>query len=225
MNLNLPFKSNLKASADYLAKQMPSVSHNHPNPIETLSIEDIIHLQIYLEKLKNKKLQPKKYYSNNFLDTTTQNRANDIYNPIDKEVPIPIDWKLYNTYNETPIAPNRMEAGSRGAATTRFNKRSQQNFNTGNDNNYYNPYEYGARQDSLPTQNRPMVYDHIRNINVESDLIQREQTRYPGQRILSSMETDRFELLPFDPQNSKHIVWEDNMPRGGYPTRSDRLEY
>jgi hypothetical protein len=36
---------------------------------------------------------------------------------------------------------------------------------------------------------------------------------------------NRFELLPFDPQDTQHIIWKDNMPRGGYPTRTDRLEF
>lgn len=64
----------------------------------------------------------------------------------------------------------------------------------------------------------------IRNVNVESVLVQREMTKTPGQRILTSKEINRFELLPFDPQDTRHIIWKDNMPRGGYPTRVDRLE-
>ena len=65
--------------------------------------------------------------------------------------------------------------------------------------------------------------DHIRNINVESRLLQQEATHLPGQKELTEREMDRFELLPFNPQNSNHIVWND-MPRGGIPTRNDRLE-
>jgi len=117
------------------------------------------------------------------------------------------------------------------------------------DTRYFNPYEYGSRQNELgPLRdleymgrcklNRSTLqgmglsevdYDEqfpgaIRNVNLESSLLQRELTHGPGQRGLTGMEINRFELLPFDPQDTRHIVWRDNMPRGGYPSRSDRLE-
>lgn len=110
---------------------------------------------------------------------------------------------------------------------------------------YKNPYEYGAKQNVLepiyqqpyvgPYYNDPSVMNrmalnsqqspsHIRNIDVESVLLQKEATHLPGQKQSLNREVDRFERLPFDPQNHRHLVWTDNMPRGGYPTRVDRLE-
>ena len=112
---------------------------------------------------------------------------------------------------------------------------------------YYNPYEYGTRQNELgliyqqpyigPYADNPahlcelgvVGYDEtfpglIRNVNMESSLLQREMTHTPGQRANTDVEINRFNLLPFDPQDTRHIVWKDNMPRGGYPSRADRLE-
>lgn len=116
-------------------------------------------------------------------------------------------------------------------------------------NTYHNPYEYGARQNSMgmlyksnyigPYDANPedlcqlggsqISYEEtfpgaIRNINIESSLLQKEMTHLPGQRTLTEIEINRFELLPFDPQDTRHIVWSDNMPRGGVPSRIDRLE-
>jgi hypothetical protein len=108
-----------------------------------------------------------------------------------------------------------------------------------------NPYSYGAKQNSLgplykpeyvgpyavgevfglaPNMYMEQFPGDVRNVNIESTLLQREATHWPGQRELTSREINRFELLPYDPQDTRHIVWDDNMPRGGYPTRSDRLE-
>lgn len=116
-------------------------------------------------------------------------------------------------------------------------------------NSYHNPYEYGSRQNEFgsiykptytgPYNNNPDLLDEmginpgmywetfpgdVRNVNLESSLLQREMTHTPGQRELTERELNRFDLLPFDPQDTRHIIWKDNMPRGGYPTRTDRLE-
>ena len=280
MNFNQSNKTNfnnIKIAADYAAQKMPSVNKNHPNPIETLSLEDIKYLQSYLEQIKAKKMSAKVLYNNpdyneprngfgvgngvlseknnlptrisntpqGFLDNTTKNRANEIYDPFNRKVPV--DWRTYdNQINNQILNPN-IEPGSRGSACTRMGKRSQQNMGLDQINDYHNPYEYGAKQNSLlpqykPTYNGPYDIDpvvlnqmgvnnnqnsapnHIRNINVESSLLQRETTHLPGQRTVTEKEQNRFELLPFDPQDHRHIVWTDNMPRGGYPTRTDRLE-
>jgi hypothetical protein len=272
MNFNQPNKikpnNNLKTSMDYLSQKMPSVNKNHPNPIETLSPDDIVYLQAYLEQIKLKKINENSRYNNpdyneprnsfgmnsnlpnipnmrpGFLDSTTKNRANDIYDPLDRNVPV--DWRTYNNFNAQPVVNLSTEPGSRGAAYTRPGKRSQQNIGLDHTNNYYNPYEYGSKQNFLPPQyksvyngpydidpvilnqmgirgNQNHVPNNIRNINVESSLLQREMTHIPGQREITDREVNRFELLPFDPQDHRHIVWSDNMPRGGYPTRTDRL--
>jgi hypothetical protein len=265
----------IKRAANYLSTKMPSANLANPNPVETLSTEDISYLQAYLEQIKNKKISEQTKYNNpdffeprngfgmgngvnqnlnantGFSKQTPLNRATDIYNPLGREVPV--DWRTFNNSGSMEKQffqnPQNIEPGSRGAAPTRPGKRSQQVLNFDQPNNYYNPYEYGAKQDSLAPlvkqpYNGPYVNDpevikqmgvnnldanyncqpHIRNINVESSLLQREMTHLPGQRELTQKEINRFELLPFDPQDHRHIVWSDNMPRGGYPTRTDRLE-
>jgi hypothetical protein len=212
-----------------------------------------------------------------FLNNIRPNRAADVYDPISREVPV--DWRTYTTSNPSPSVSHQLEPGSRGSSNTRVGKRSQQNMDMMNNyslnervnhngtitpgnyivpervgstipKHYYNPYEYGAKQNSLPpTYKQPYIgpYDNdsdilinmgvpenmyqekfpgqIRNVNVESSLLQKEMTHIPGQREITEKEINRFELLPFDPQDTRHIVWTDNMPRNGYPTRTERLEY
>lgn len=119
-----------------------------------------------------------------------------------------------------------------------------------NCNNYINPYESGSRQNILPAINRdvfasPTTYQidnniksdlqidddflndrypgEIRNIGIESLLLQSASTKTPGQRRLFDRPIDRFQYLPFNPQNPEHIVWSDDMPRSGYATRTERL--
>lgn len=92
---------------------------------------------------------------------------------------------------------------------------------------YHNPYEYSSRQNQLdPTtyMGHAEFRDGIRDINVESSLVQRELTHGSGRKGVSGLETNRFENLLFDPQDTSHIIWHDSMPRGGYSTRADRLE-
>ena len=131
---------------------------------------------------------------------------------------------------------------------TRNGKKSQvnnvANFITKNPD-YSNEYEYGIHQktngnflepyngqysidprilDSCGlNKNQTQQNSDIRNISIESQLMHREATHIPGQRRILETETNRFNLLPFDPQDHRHIVWKDNMPRGGYSTRSDRV--
>ncbi|MEM3062415.1 MAG: hypothetical protein QW303_02565 [Nitrososphaerota archaeon] len=99
---------------------------------------------------------------------------------------------------------------------------------------YYNPYECGAKQNLLDPcyipYIEPMYTDFnvkfpnkIGSVNVESLMIQRKTTRLPGKRKMVEKEINRFEFLPFNPQDPDHIVWSD-MPRGGFATRNDRLE-
>jgi len=124
-------------------------------------------------------------------------------------------------------------------------------FGTGSNNPVYqNPYEYGSRQISLEARNLP-VYDGVwdadidnilemnlkpwqltekfpgesKNVNVESPLIQGQVTKLRGNRTLMELPMDRFEFPYFDPQDARHIVWSDNMPRGGYSTRLDDKHY
>lgn len=230
------------------------------NPLENLSPEQITQIQTLLEQIKVGKLKK--------IEATQktqfpQNRANDLYDPMDRGVPV--DWRNFsqtNQYNfnqpgQFPQQAQQMQQmqhtqqaqqtpGSRGSAYTRSGKRSQQVLPQ--NNSYFNPYEYGSKQNILPPtfqekingpyNNDPVILNHmgvqndgcgqnatgIRNINIESLLQQRETTHLPGQREITEREINRFELLPFDPQDTGHIVWNDGMPRGGYATRSDRLE-
>lgn len=107
---------------------------------------------------------------------------------------------------------------------------------------YYNPYEYGSRDVPIQMQTRPMHYDDYycdpnlldymgidhsinsennrRNIDVESKLIHQQSTRKPGSKLVS--ELNRFEYMP--QINHENLVWSDNMPRGGYSTRNERIE-
>ena len=238
----------MKNAFNYIADKMPSAQQANLNPVELLTPEEITYLQTYLQQIKVAKLnqvnrQGQRGMTSNQPINMEFNRATDIYDPIGREVPVDVVREFNKTGRSVPKSV--AEPGSRGAASTRTGKRSQQNYDP---NNYYNPYEYGARQNQLgpqqkevytgPYNNDPNMMGQmglennryceqfpgqIRNVNVESSLIQREMTHLPGQRELTQKEINRFELLPFDPQDTRHIVWSD-MPRGGHPTRVDRLE-
>ena len=105
MNLQ---SSKINNAVNYMASAMPSANHQNTNPIDTLSIEDIKYLQIYLEKLREKKVAQNKSQSNSNQTRSNCNqdpnsytipvsRANDMYNPLEKEVPVPIDWKAFSS--------------------------------------------------------------------------------------------------------------------------------
>lgn len=123
--------------------------------------------------------------------------------------------------------------------------------NIQNRDRFYNPYSYGAEQyytEPYGQRDFPnptilrcagMSSDHgkeqyndynhrfpaeIRNVDVESTLIQREPTHYPGQRKLTETEINRFWLLPYDPQDTKHIIMPNGEQLIGRPTRTDRLQ-
>jgi len=152
----------------------------------------------------------------------TDNRMRDVQLAMQDRVPNDSAWNPSNEHHYTP------------------------NFDMNDRTRYFNPYEYGSRQNELGPLHKPvytgpyavnpqtlddMGIDYaesfpgaIRNVNVESALLQREMTNIPGQRNITGYEINRFELLPFDPQDTRHIVWQDNLPRGGYPSRNDRLE-
>lgn len=98
--------------------------------------------------------------------------------------------------------------------------------------NFINDYERYKLPHKLPHDMHSQYpdcweenFNGIRNISVENSLLHRTFTHIPGQRSLTETDFDRFNLLPFDPQDTRHIVWKDNMPRSGYSTRSDRLDY
>ncbi len=94
---------------------------------------------------------------------------------------------------------------------TRTGRKTTNEFNTFNndiftaDTNYYNPYEYGSKQNILPSltktnYNGPYMNNNeylnnmninvcnetyplgIRNVTIESALIQQEMTHIPGQK-------------------------------------------
>ncbi|MEM0354154.1 MAG: hypothetical protein QXW79_01095 [Thermoplasmata archaeon] len=87
---------------------------------------------------------------------------------------------------------------------------------------YYNPYECGAKQNLLDPCYIPYIKPN-RNVNMIIPSLQTESFRLPGRRKMIEKEINRFEFLPFNPQDPNHIVWSD-MPRGGFATRNDRLE-
>ena len=189
------------------SKNMPTSIYNQPRRVDRLGQDREIQ-QMHLKKFQTNK--PILYRNS---------RINEL-DPIDSDIPVPLE---------------------RGSMSTRIGKKI--------DNNYVNPYEYGGRQNNLGPQmlttymgphcttenlinsmgiSEQDYYQQfpngIRNLDVESPLIQGEYTHYPGQKEITMIEQNRFNLLPFDPQDTKHIIWNDNMPRNGYPTREDRME-
>ena len=213
----IPLNNKIQNASNYLANKMPNVDPKHYNPIECLSIEEISYLQAYLQQVKDNKINQQN------IPQRQSNRANEFYDPLSRE--IPIDWREFRRHDQNSINQTSARAvpGSRGASATRLGKKSD-NYD------YYNPYEYGAKQNSLPPQykqrytgtydidpvilnqmginnnNQNNIPSHIRNINVETSLLQKEATHLPGQRLVTERELDRFEKLPFDPQNPNHLV-------------------
>lgn len=149
--------------------------------INMLSIEKILQLQTYLEKIK--------------------------YDKIKKQKNIPVLKNMHNQY---------LYDGVQNNVGPLFLKP------------YHGKYDVRNACEDLGISN-DMCYEQfpgeIRNVNIESYLLQQEMTKIPGQRIITDKEIDRFERLPFNPQDHRHIVWPDNMPRGGYATRNERLSF
>lgn len=185
-------------SLNELAKQMGKT-------VDQLDVSDIQYLEAYLNHLKRHKLRN---------DSLTE------------EIP---RAKYCNSVGSLPYNPNE--------PITQANQ------------SYYNPYQYGGNKKGLGMLYKPNYvgpYDvqkdvvknmglasniyqekfpnEIRNVNLESVLVQSENTHIPGQRVVTEKEINRFNMLPFDPQDTRHIIWFDQMPRGGYATRLDRLE-
>lgn len=232
---------------NFMVSKIQSNNINYQKPIKLLETSELNYLYSYLEKIK---LYVKKKASQETIShSIPQNRATDIYDPIKRDVPI--DWRTFSVSNNQQQNSNFniQEAGIRGAVCTRSPKKSLQSMEMGYVNDYNNPYEHGTGQKSMgmlykkpydgPYDNSGISSEHlglpqnmynerfpgcVRNINIESSLLQHEITKIPGQRNITQQNFDRWNLLPFDPQDPKHIVWKDNMPRGGYPTRNDRLE-
>ncbi len=230
-----------------------NTSQNDISEIDNLNVDEITYLQLYLEKIKRDKLSRQKSNALNTTvqnlepgsrgavatrcgkRSTQTTGSENLKNTHDA---IPRGSVGISNTNTSHIRPNQslsMESGQ--------NKTEQ-----GWINAYHNPYEYGSKQNSHgyltkapivgpyqndlpmfenvePNKNYQSQFPGIRNVNVESQLKQREMTHFPGQREITETELDRFNLLPFDPQDTRHLVWRDNMPRGGFATRNDRLEY
>jgi hypothetical protein len=110
-------------------------------------------------------------------------------------------------------------------------------------NSYSNPYEYSANQNERSfgmvrplsriesacgvtrSPKQDMCCNGIRNVTLESPLLQGELGRTPRKSEVSQYDLTQFHFnyLPWNPQNVAHIVWADNMPQPGYNTRIDRL--
>lgn len=93
---------------------------------------------------------------------------------------------------------------------------------------YNNPYEYGQRKPMLEPAYRPHIgpysrshpmasSNHLRNIDVENSLIQPDNPNIKQRRNINP-EIDRFERLPYNPQQYN---WPENLPRGGQITRRE----
>ena len=119
-----------------------------------------------------------------------------------------------------------------------------------NNLDYYNPYEYSGKQQEFGMLERDIhlgpyginedLLDYmgidaqeyierfpngIRNVNVESAMKYGEISRNPKQSGLSMVELNRFNFLPWDPQDYRHIIRPDGYPQAGINTRLDKLEY
>jgi hypothetical protein len=87
-------------------------------------------------------------------------------------------------------------------------------------NDYYNPYECGSRQRSLPSQyynNGQVLQNQSMNIDIENSLKRDNSSRDSQHKILTETENNRY-----DKRSTSPMVWDDNMPRGGYTTRTER---
>ena len=104
----------------------------------------------------------------------------------------------------------------------------QQEFGMITRGQHIGPYELDNPMMQRMGMNEEQFYGQIpngiRNIDVESNLRNKEIARQPRQSGLAQVEVNRFENLPWDPQDTRHIVFEDNMPRGGLSTRVDRFD-
>lgn len=203
---------------NFLAKKMPH-NQDSPNPLADLTVDDINYLQAYLEKVKCEKMRNRQKPFPENQESSNDSRFSRLSSLSRSDMNFP---------ESRPLHP------------TRTGKKSNVGYSFCDvcDGAYYNPYEYGAKQDSElgtllsqrsqdPQSTQPIGsngYPGIRNIGVESILMQKEMTKLPGQKEITERDFDRFHYLPFNPQNPDHIVWSDNMPRGGVSTREDRLE-
>lgn len=225
------------------------VNRNQPdlNAINQLNPDEISHIQEYLEQIKMEKINKlKSQNNNNFSSQRDVNRSwspDSVHSYSAIRNPVQHGPHINNSLQE-----NILNNGNNYASREYVDRSwaSQENHNDRNgpftrigkkSDDYHNPYEYGSRQNMLPSaqqtaytgpysndNNTDQFPGHIRNVNAESTLMQQETTHLPGQRRIMETERNRFELLPFDPQDTKHIVWKDNMPRGGYSSRNERLE-
>lgn len=168
------------------------------NDINSLTIDQLDKIENVIKMLKKK----------------LNDRSNIGFNRLNQDI------KQVNMISEKKNLP----VINNGNMTRNF--RSEKNLN--------NPYSYGADHNMLdpsvnvmpqgPYYNNPDVMkdmglnpnDGIRKTDIESSLIYSEATHTPGQNALTNTEMYRFNTLPFDPQR---VVWNDNMPRGGYSTR------
>jgi hypothetical protein len=200
--------------------------------INNMSPEEITKYQNYLQEIKLTKLQQK---TDNI--TTRARCSKDRYKN---------SWNLFNRMDEN-IKLHQHPSDITKQEMSNFPQLTRHS----SDLNFYNnPYEYGSLQYGFGDLSRdpylgpyslqgssleqmgldPEQYYHktpngIRNVDVETGLSRLEMARRPKQSGLSQIEVNRFELLPHDPQDHRHIVWEDNLPRGGVSTRNERLEY
>lgn len=276
-NKNIPNNNSGKiiSATNFLANKMHTGKE-----ITDLNVDEITYIQKYLEQVKHMKR------SNNQNNPTSNPSCTNI-SQIKRGFSTPMKNNYENPNVGYPIIPNKLPYNSHNldpnsnsnlppsVGTRPGKKMHREDFNPRSGDNigqqvlqpdYYNPYEYGSRQNQNPSYfnntiayqppsvpgnidginhsnqinqfdqmglSNTMLHDnfpgHIRNVNVESSLWQQENTHTPGQRRLTNSsnkgEIDRFELLPFDPQDPNHIVWPNNMPpRGGYMSRNDRLE-
>lgn len=210
---------------DQTIESLYSVQFQSDDPIGKMSINDIIRLQSYLEKIKTEKIN----YVRSIVQQLYPRSDRNVQPGQRGSIPTRTGKKIQQTFDH----PSNF--------ITQTDPYESQDFLTSRPD-YYNPYEHGPKQNVLPAQyysqdnkyyNDPDIMhkigandtlnDRVKNVNVESGLLHSENSRIHGKGKITTNEIDRFNYLPFDPQDTNHIVWNDDMPQGGYATRNQRM--
>lgn len=199
INKNIKLNDNQANAVNYLFKSM------NVNNIDQLTIDDINYIQVFLEQIKTEKLNTNQ---NNI--KFCKSIGNTKYNPS-----VAINANKFLSTN--PSFENKYQYGGRD---TQLGPLYQ--------SVYDGPYYFDKKTTEEMGMNSQIFSEkfpgEMRNVNVESILFQGELGKVPGQRKLTEIDYNRFNLLPFDPQDTRHLIWNDEMPRGGYATRMDKKE-
>lgn len=198
-----------------------------PNTIETLNLEDIDNLLSYLNNIRQDKIQQQKQQQKQPQRQHSIQQANPKTTKIEYD---PYEANTRNGIATRAVKRSQLPHPSRPIEhPVGINKNpSDPTMNINHVSDYHNPYEYGSRQNIM----LPTYYQNFDNNLYQSnenkknnDLPTIIDTSQPKKNIslLSRHFDDNFMNSP-KIQNENPIVWADNMPRGGYSTRTDKLD-